>query len=83
MKKVRKNLKRENITLEEALKNFEEGIAYYKQCSEILNSAKQKVKPIPSKQEERKMPELGAERIRKSDRRSYSGLSVPISTTKA
>lgn len=37
------NLKKENITLEEALKNFEEGIAYYNQCSEILNSAKQKI----------------------------------------
>ena len=31
------------MTFEEALKNFEEGIAYYKQCSEILNSAKQKI----------------------------------------
>ena len=37
------NLKKENITLEEALKAFEEGIAYYNQCSEILNSAKQKI----------------------------------------
>lgn len=37
------NLKKENITLEDALKNFEEGIAYYKVCSEILNSAKQKI----------------------------------------
>jgi len=37
------NLKKETITLEEALKNFEEGIEYYKQCSEILNSAKQKI----------------------------------------
>lgn len=37
------NLKKENVTLEEALKSFEEGIAYYNQCSEILNSAKQKI----------------------------------------
>ena len=37
------NLKKDNITLEDALKNFEEGIAYYRQCSEILNSAKQKI----------------------------------------
>ena len=43
LEKSSENLKRENITLEEALKNFEEGIAYYKQCSEILNSAKQKI----------------------------------------
>ena len=33
LEKSSENLKRENITLEEALKNFEEGIAYYKQCS--------------------------------------------------
>ena len=43
LEKSSENLKRENITLEEALKNFEEGIAYYNQCSEILNSAKQKI----------------------------------------
>lgn len=43
LEKSSENLKKENITLEDALKNFEEGIAYYKQCSEILNSAKQKI----------------------------------------
>ena len=43
LEKSSDNLKKENITLEEALKNFEEGIAYYNQCSEILNSAKQKI----------------------------------------
>ncbi|MCI7303873.1 MAG: exodeoxyribonuclease VII small subunit [Clostridia bacterium] len=37
------NIKKENITLEDALKNFEEGIAYYEACSEILNNAKQKI----------------------------------------
>ena len=37
------NLKKDNISLEEALKNYEEGIAYYKECSEILNKAKQKI----------------------------------------
>ena len=37
------NKKKEKITLEDALKNFEEGIDYYKQCSEILRSAKQKI----------------------------------------
>lgn len=36
-------LKQENITLEEALKAFEEGISYYDQCSELLNTAKQKI----------------------------------------
>ncbi len=43
LEKSSENLKKENITLEDALKNFEEGIAYYNQCSEILNSAKQKI----------------------------------------
>lgn len=37
------NLKKDNISLEDALKNFEEGIKYYNECSEILNSAKQKI----------------------------------------
>lgn len=37
------NLKKDNITLNNALKNYEEGIAYYKKCSEILNQAKQKI----------------------------------------
>jgi len=31
------------ITLEEALKNYETGIAYYNQCNEILSDAKQKI----------------------------------------
>lgn len=43
LEKSSENLKKENITLEEALKSFEEGIVYYDQCSEILNNAKQKI----------------------------------------
>lgn len=43
LEKASENLKRDNISLEEALKNYEEGIAYYKKCSEILDSAKQKI----------------------------------------
>ena len=43
LEKASENLKKENISLEEALKNYEEGIAYYKECSEILNNAKQKI----------------------------------------
>jgi len=43
LEKASDNLKKDNISLEEALKNYEEGIAYYKECSEILNSAKQKI----------------------------------------
>ena len=43
LEQASENLKKDNISLEEALKNYEEGIAYYKECSEILNSAKQKI----------------------------------------
>ena len=31
------------ITLDEALKAYEEGMKYYEQCSEILSEAKQKI----------------------------------------
>ena len=37
------NLKKDNISLEDALRNFEEGIKYYNECNDILNSAKQKI----------------------------------------
>lgn len=43
LEKSSENLKKDNITLEDAMKNFQEGIEYYKQCSEILNNAKQKI----------------------------------------
>ena len=43
LEKASENLKKDNISLEEAIRNYEEGIAYYKECSEILNSAKQKI----------------------------------------
>lgn len=43
LEQASENLKKENLSLEDALKNFEEGIKYYKECSEILNSAKQKI----------------------------------------
>jgi exodeoxyribonuclease VII small subunit len=43
LEKAADNLKNDSITLEEALKNYEEGISYYKQCDEILNNAKQRI----------------------------------------
>lgn len=51
LEKSSENLKKENITLEEALKSFEEGIAYYDQCSKILNKAKQTIEIYSEKQE--------------------------------
>lgn len=43
LEQASENLKKDNISLEDALLNFQEGIKYYKECSEILNSAKQKI----------------------------------------
>jgi exodeoxyribonuclease VII small subunit len=43
LEKAADNLKNDSITLEEALKNYEEGISYYKTCDEILRDAKQKI----------------------------------------
>jgi exodeoxyribonuclease VII small subunit len=39
-------LKKDGITLEDTMKSYEEGLKYYKQCSEILNDAKQKIEII-------------------------------------
>ena len=39
-------LKSDNISLEDAIKNYEEGIKYYKECSEILESANQKIETL-------------------------------------
>lgn len=36
-------IKKEGVTLEDAMKSYEEGIGYYKKCSEILSNAKQKI----------------------------------------
>ncbi len=43
LEQASENLKKDNISLEDALMNFQEGIRYYKECSEILESAKQKI----------------------------------------
>lgn len=43
LEKASDNLKKENITLENAIKNFEDGIGYYEQCRTILEQAKQKI----------------------------------------
>ena len=39
-------LKSDNISLEEAIKNYEKGIKYYKECREILKNAEQKIETI-------------------------------------
>lgn len=42
-------LKSDNVSLEEAIKSFEQGVEYYNKCNTILNNAKQKIE-IYSKQ---------------------------------
>ncbi len=42
----------EDTTLEEAMKNYEDGIKYYKECSEILKEAKQKIEVFQKDLEE-------------------------------
>lgn len=37
------SLKKDGVTLEEAMDSYEAGIGYYKQCHEILSDAKQKI----------------------------------------
>ena len=39
-------LKKDGVTLEQALNSYEEGIKYYNRCSEILSNAKQKIEII-------------------------------------
>ena len=36
-------LNREDTPLDEAIANYEEGVAYYNRCNEILSEAKQKI----------------------------------------
>lgn len=36
-------LKKEETTLEDAIKHYEDGVKYYECCSEILSTAKQKI----------------------------------------
>jgi exodeoxyribonuclease VII small subunit len=43
LEKAADNLKNESITLEDALKYYEEGIEYYIKCDAILRDAKQKI----------------------------------------
>lgn len=37
------NLRSENVSLDDALKSFEQGIEYYNHCNKILDEAKQKI----------------------------------------
>lgn len=43
LEEASENLKKDNISLEDAIANFEKGIKYYRECNDILNSAKQRI----------------------------------------
>jgi len=46
LEKAAAAMDRDDITLEEALKSYEKGIRYYKQCAETLENAKQKIETL-------------------------------------
>ena len=37
------NLRSDNVSLDDALKSFEQGIEYYNHCNKILDEAQQKI----------------------------------------
>ena len=39
-------LKSDNISLEDAISSYEEGIRYYRECSDILEKANQKIETL-------------------------------------
>ncbi|WP_037372275.1 exodeoxyribonuclease VII small subunit [Anaerovorax odorimutans] len=43
LEKSAEALKKDGYSLEDAMKNFEEGIEYYNYCNKILTMAKQKI----------------------------------------
>ena len=43
LEKSASDLVKSDVTLEETIKNFEQGIEYYKKCNEILENAQQKI----------------------------------------
>ncbi len=49
LEKAAEELKKEDITLEQALASYEEGIRCYNECSEILENAKQKIEVLKRK----------------------------------
>lgn len=44
-------LKKEDTTLEDAIKHYEKGVFYYQRCAELLESAKQKIQIFDQSQE--------------------------------
>lgn len=51
LEKSASDLRREDISLEEAMEIFEKGTALYRTCSDILNEAKQKIEFFTKEQD--------------------------------
>ena len=51
LKDASDKLDRDDISLEEAMKSYEEGVKHYKLCISILDEAKQKIEMFNSEEE--------------------------------
>ena len=49
LKEAGEKLEAGNVTLEDAMKAYEDGVKYYKLCREILDEAKQKIEEFSEK----------------------------------
>ena len=52
LEKISSELENENLTLDQAMKKFEEGMQLSKKCSEILDNAEKKIKILINDSEE-------------------------------
>ncbi len=43
LEETAETIKKDNISLEQAMQAYEDGVKYYDRCVEILNSAKQRI----------------------------------------
>lgn len=59
--KILKELEGETISLEEALEQFEKGIAMVRECRQYLEEAKQRVTTLTEDEEKTAAPKNGAE----------------------
>lgn len=49
LEQASENLNREGISLEDAIKYYEEGVKHYKICKDILKESKQKIETFDKK----------------------------------
>ena len=52
------NLESGDLTLDESIKKFEEGIKLYKSCKDLLSESEQKIKVLTDSLKEEDFPEL-------------------------